>query len=155
MPLTLDLPWTAAGAPEGPGVVVVTRLQLRRRRDVPAFLRTSLAIRTQTKASAGARSLVLRAQPLAGTFTTVSWWDDEAAVAAFARAEPHRSAMRRWRSRLVDFANSTHPGVAGVVPTPATVAALTTPGARRPAAPSTPRPSTPPSSGSRTRRRSR
>ncbi|NEK58958.1 hypothetical protein GCU56_13890 [Geodermatophilus sabuli] len=129
MPLTLDLPWTADRPHEGPGVVLVTRLRLRRLRDVPAFLRTSLAVRAQTRASAGARSLVLRAQPLAGDFTTVSWWDDEAAVAAFARAEPHRSAMRRWRSRLVEFSNTTHPGTEGVAPTPLTVAALTTPAA--------------------------
>lgn len=73
MPLIPDLPWTADRIGSGPGVVVVTGLHLRRLRDVPAFLRTSPAIRRQTAGSPGARSLVLRARPLARTFTTVSW----------------------------------------------------------------------------------
>jgi hypothetical protein len=111
-----DLPWAAATHGSGAGVVLVTRLQLRRLRDVPAFLRTSMAIRRQVAASPGARSLLLRARPLAGTFTTVSWWDDEAAVAAFARAEPHRGAMRSWRPRLATFSNATLPGT-GTAPT--------------------------------------
>ncbi|MGY1741220.1 MULTISPECIES: antibiotic biosynthesis monooxygenase family protein [unclassified Blastococcus] len=117
MSVVPDLPWTAADPGGGAGVVLVTRLRLRRLRDVPAFLRTSLAIRRQVMRSPGARSLQLRAQPLARTFTTVSWWDDDAAVRAFARAEPHRGAMRAWRERLTGFDNVTLPGAAGVVPT--------------------------------------
>jgi heme-degrading monooxygenase HmoA len=117
VPRIPDLPWQADTVGDGPGVVVVTRLQLRRLRDVPAFFRASLAIRRQVRTSPGARSLVLRAQPLARTFTTVSWWDDAAAVAAFARAEPHRGAMRHWHTRLEEFSNATHPGTEGVVPT--------------------------------------
>lgn len=116
MPLIPDLPWTADRAAPGDGVVLVTRLRLRRLRDVPAFLRTSLAIRRQVVRSPGARSLRLRAEPLARTFTTVSWWDD-AAVRAFARAEPHRGAMRAWHARLSSFDNVPLPGTAGVVPT--------------------------------------
>jgi heme-degrading monooxygenase HmoA len=117
VPVLPDLPWSAAGPGAGPGVVLVTRLQLRRLRDVPAFLRDSLAIRRQVIGSPGARALQLRAQPLARTFTTVSWWDDDAAVRAFARAEPHRGAMRSWHQRLADFSNVSLPGVEGVVPT--------------------------------------
>lgn len=117
MPVIPDLSWCATEPSSGPGVVLVTRLHLRRLRDVPAFLRDSLAIRRQVVGSPGARSLQLRARPLARTFTTVSWWDDEAAVRAFARAEPHRGAMRSWRPRLVDFSNESRPGTEGVVPT--------------------------------------
>lgn len=117
MALIPDLPWTAEHAGEGPGVVVTTSLHLRRLRDVPAFFRSAMAIRSQTMRSPGARSLVLRAQPLARRFTTVSWWDDEAAVRAFAVAEPHRSAMRHWRSRLVEFGYDERPGVDGEAPT--------------------------------------
>lgn len=116
MTLIPDLPWSAAQTGPGPGVVVTTHLHLRRLRDVPAFFRASMAIRAQTMRSPGARSLVLRARPLARQFTTVSWWDDEAAVRAFAVAEPHRSSMRRWRSRLVDFGYAERPGVEGRVP---------------------------------------
>ncbi len=117
MPVIPDLPWRAAEPGPGPGVVLVTRLELRRLRDVPAFLRTSLAIQRQVAHSPGARSLLLRARPLARTFTTVSWWDDEVAVRAFARAEPHRGAMRRWHPRLAGFSNVTLPGTAGTAPT--------------------------------------
>ena len=116
MPVIPDLPWSADRPFDGPGVVLVTELRLRRRTDVPAFFRASMAIRRQVAASPGARSLLLRAQPLAGTFTTVSWWDDEAAVRAFARTDPHRSAMRRWAPRLSSFGNRTLPGD-GTAPT--------------------------------------
>lgn len=116
MPALPDLPWTARQIRPGPGVVVTTHLHLRRLRDVPAFFGTSLAIRRQTMRSPGARSLVLRAEPLARRFTTVSWWDDETAVRAFAVAEPHRSAMRRWRPGLVDFGYAERPGTESEMP---------------------------------------
>ncbi len=116
MPLIPDLPWTTGRTFHGPGVVLVTELRLRRFTDVPAFFAASLAIRRQVAGSPGARSLLLRAQPLARTFTTVSWWDDEAAVRAFARTDPHRSAMRRWAPRLRSFGNHRLPG-SGAAPT--------------------------------------
>jgi hypothetical protein len=117
MPVIPDLPWKADAVGDGPGVVLLTQLHLRRFRDVPAFLRDSLAIRQQAMRSPGARSLSLRARPLARHFTTVSWWDDEAAVRAFVRTDPHRSAMRRWGAGLRAFSNRSFPGTAGVVPT--------------------------------------
>ena len=117
MPLIPDLPWQAAQVGGGPGVVYVTHLHLRRLRDVPAFLRSTMAIRSQTMGSPGARSLMLRAQPLARRFTTVSWWDDEAAVRTFVRTDPHRSAMRRWGPEMLDFSNRSFPGTPGAVPT--------------------------------------
>ena len=117
MPVIPDLPWTAKDIGPGPGVVYVTHLHLRRLRDVPAFLRTSRAIRTQTMASPGARSLLLRAQPLARRFTTVSWWDDEPSARAFVRTDPHRAAMKRWRPEMRYFSNHALPGTAGEVPT--------------------------------------
>jgi heme-degrading monooxygenase HmoA len=117
MPLIPDLPWTAEEIGAGPGVVYVTHLHLRRLRDVPAFLRDSRAIRAQTMASPGARSLSLRAQPLARRFTTVSWWDDEPAARAFIRADPHRAAMKRWRSQMQGFSNRVFPGTPGSAPT--------------------------------------
>ena len=116
MPVIPDLPWIAERTGDGPGVVFHTRLHLRRLRDVPAFVRDSMAIRNQTMASPGARSLVLRAQPLARTFTTVSWWDDEASARGFVRTDPHRSAMKRWRPQMAEFRNRTYPGTTGVVP---------------------------------------
>jgi hypothetical protein len=117
MPLIPDLPWTAKEVGAGPGVVYVTHLHLRRLRDVPAFLRDSLAIRAQVMASSGARSMMLRAQPLSRRFTTVSWWDDEPTARAFVRADPHRAAMNRWRPEMLDFSNRAFPGTDGAAPT--------------------------------------
>ena len=116
MALVPDLPWSADRPVDGPGVVLVTELHLRRLADVPAFFRASMAIRRQVAGSPGARALLLRARPLARTFTTVSWWDDEAAVRAFARTDPHRGAMRYWAPRLTAFSNRTLPGD-GTAPT--------------------------------------
>ncbi len=116
MPVIPDLPWTADRPVEGPGVVLYTELRLRRLRDVPVFMAASMAILRQVSRSPGARSALLRAQPLARSFATVSWWDDEAAVRAFARTDPHRSAMRRWTPRLSAFGHRTVPG-AGRMPT--------------------------------------
>jgi hypothetical protein len=123
MSLIPDLPWTSRELGSGPGVVYVTHLHLRRLRDVPAFFRTALAIRRQAMHSRGARSLLLRAQPLARRFTTVSWWDDEAAVRAFVQTDPHRTAMRRWRAEMLDFGNRAFPGTPRTVPTVDGVAA--------------------------------
>ena len=117
MPVIPDLPWTATDVGAGPGVVYVTHLHLRRLRDVPAFLRDSRAIRAQTIDSPGARSMWLRAQPLARRFTTVSWWDDEPSARAFVRTDPHRAAMKRWRPEMQDFSNRAFPGTEGVAPT--------------------------------------
>jgi hypothetical protein len=41
--------------------------------------------------------VTLRAQPLRRTYWTLSAWTDEAALNAFARAEPHRTIMTRVR----------------------------------------------------------
>ncbi len=116
MPVIPDLPWTTDRDVEGPGVVLLTELRLRRFRDVPAFMATSLTILRQVSRSPGARSALLRAQPAARSFATVSWWDDAAAMRAFARTDPHRSAMRRWAPRLSSFGNRPLPS-AGRMPT--------------------------------------
>jgi heme-degrading monooxygenase HmoA len=116
MALIPDLAWTAPEPRPGPGVVVHTHLHLRRLRDVPSFFRTSVAVYRQAVGSPGARSVRMRAEPFSRRFTTVSWWDDAGSVRAYAAAEPHRSAMRSWRSRM-DAADIAHrPGVEGVAP---------------------------------------
>ena len=68
---------------------------------------------------------MLRAQPFARRFTTVSWWDDDRSVRAFVRTDPHRAAMVRWRPETRHRSNSAHPGTPGVVPTVASAAATT------------------------------
>jgi hypothetical protein len=117
--VALNLSWRADRIGDDAGVVYVTLLHLRRARDLPAFFRDSMAIRRQAKAAAGSRSVVMQARPWARTFVTVSWWDDEASVRAFIRAQPHRSSMRRWGPEMLGFQNHTFPGTPGVVPGPA------------------------------------
>ncbi len=126
MPVIPDLPWTADRVFDGPGVVLFTELRVRRLRHVPAFMATSLAILRQVSRSPGARSATLRAHPLARSFATVSWWDDEATMRAFARTDPHRSAMRRWAPRLSTFGNRPVPAT-GRVPTVDEAAAAAAP----------------------------
>ena len=116
MALIPGLIWISPHPGPGPGTVVVTHLHLRRLRDVPAFFRTSVAVYRQAVGSPGARSVRMRAQPLARRFTTVSWWDDDAAVQAYAVAEPHRSAMRSWRDRMAAAEIVRRPGEEGTVP---------------------------------------
>ena len=116
MPVIPDLPWTASREFDGPGVVLFTELRLRRLRDVPLFMATSLRILRQVSRSPGARSALLRAEPLARSFATVSWWDDATAMRAFARTDPHRTAMRRWAPRLSSFGNRALPST-GAMPT--------------------------------------
>jgi hypothetical protein len=116
VPVIPDLPWTARRAFDGPGVVLLTELRLRRLRDVPLFMATSLRILRQVSSSPGARSALLRAEPLARSFATVSWWDDATAMRAFARTDPHRTAMRRWAPRLSSFGNRALPST-GSMPT--------------------------------------
>lgn len=117
--MALNMSWRAGRIDDDAGVVYVTLLHLRRVRDMPAFFRDSMAIRRQAIGSPGSRSLVLHARPLRRTFVTISWWDDEAAVRAFVRAQPHRGAMRRWGPEMLGFQNLTFAGTPGVVPGPA------------------------------------
>ncbi|MGY1712768.1 hypothetical protein ACI8AC_24970 [Geodermatophilus sp. SYSU D00758] len=101
---TVALP-VAAGPAAGrraPGVVLVSRLQLLRLRDVPGFLRASLLLRRAFRDAPGAMSLRLAASPSTGTFWTWSSWTDEGAMAGYTRSDAHREVMARYRERLQD-----------------------------------------------------
>jgi heme-degrading monooxygenase HmoA len=63
----------------------------------PAFLAQALRARRQARRSPGVLGVSLRAQPLRRTYWTLSAWTGEPALMAFARAEPHRTVMRRVR----------------------------------------------------------
>jgi hypothetical protein len=129
LPVIPDLPWTARRAFDGPGVVLLTELHLRRLRDVPLFMATSLRILRQVSRSPGARSALLRAQPLARSFATVSWWDDAAAMRTFARTDPHRTAMRTWAPRLSSFGNRALPSTGSLPTVDGALAAVAAPSA--------------------------
>lgn len=90
-------PGSADGAP---GVVLVSRLELRSVWDVPGFLRASLGLRRVLRTAPGAVFLELAAQPLARTFWTWSGWTDEAAMREFTAADAHLRVMGEYRARM-------------------------------------------------------
>ncbi|MFC5751189.1 DUF3291 domain-containing protein [Actinomadura rugatobispora] len=101
------LPWSEPRTPppETATLVMASRLEVRSLRHVPGFLAASLVLWRQARGAPGAVGVGLRAWPLRRTFWTVSAWEDEAAIRAYAGTEPHRSTMRRKRAvmRESDF----------------------------------------------------
>lgn len=86
--------------PDATYVVMGSHLPLLSIRTVPAFMRTSMAINRQLRDADGLVLSGLKAQPLAKKFWTFSVWTSREALAAFAKAAPHRPAMRGFDGRL-------------------------------------------------------
>jgi len=103
------LPWTAFREtdPDREYVVMASRLPLARYRHVPSFLRATLAIRGQLAHADGLVGYSLDAQLVRKTFWTLSVWDSPAALAAFARADPHADRVRSVRPRMRPTAFAT------------------------------------------------
>jgi hypothetical protein len=97
--MTMEVPWMAKDQPEaGPAALVMgSKFELRTAARSPLFLIHSLRIWRQARGSAGLMGVSLRAQPLRGTFWTLSAWTGEKALNAFARADPHAATMKRLR----------------------------------------------------------
>lgn len=93
-------------------VAMASRLPLRRHRSVPGFLRDTLRIRRQLATAPGLIGYGLKADLLAKTFWTFSVWEDQAALEAFARSDPHRQIIQRLAPRMgpTRFATSTVAG---------------------------------------------
>ena len=100
------LPWRAVQPThhrtESTVVVMASRFELKRLRDVPRFLLDSVRIRRQVLRANGALGVSLIAHPLRRQFLTLSAWDDRQAVNELVRTEPHRSAMRRHRLAMAE-----------------------------------------------------
>jgi uncharacterized membrane protein/quinol monooxygenase YgiN len=95
--------WAGPAAPEtAAGIVLISRLQLRRLQDVPSLLRHSLQLRRDFRTVPGAISLRLAASPTRGTFWTWSSWTDQRSMDEYVRSAPHRAVMARYRDRLSD-----------------------------------------------------
>jgi hypothetical protein len=105
------LPWTNGPAAPTP-VVMASRLELRRRRDVPAFLLASLRLRRMVRSAPGAGGLGLAAQPWSKTFWTLSTWASQDDLHAYAATPVHREIMRRFRPAMAGstFVEWTHDG---------------------------------------------
>jgi heme-degrading monooxygenase HmoA len=95
----MDLPWSTAGAPSADkdAYVMASKFELTSAWRTPAFMTEAIRAWWQARRSPGVFGVTLRAQPLRRTYWTLSAWTDEAALYAFARAEPHRTIMRRVR----------------------------------------------------------
>ena len=89
------LRWTTVStpAPDAVAFVMASRLEVRSLQDVPRFFLKSLAAWKQISGAPGAYGASLVAEPLKRTFWTLSAWEDEAALHAYARTEPHKSIM--------------------------------------------------------------
>jgi len=98
------LPWISVRPADAPAVVMASRFELRRLRDVPRFFLDAMRIHRQVRAADGVLGLSLVAHPLRREFFTLSAWRDRAAVDALVRAEPHRSTMGRYRPVMADSA---------------------------------------------------
>lgn len=95
----MEIPWIAKEQPDaGPAAVVMgSKFELSSAVRSPVFLLHSLRLWRQARRSAGIMGVSLRAQPVKGTFWTLSAWTDRQALAAFARTDPHAAAMKRIR----------------------------------------------------------
>ena len=114
------LPWTPGTAHQATSdevVVMASRLELRRLRDVPAFLRAALRLRRRFTTTPGGMGLSLYAQPASKRFYTLSAWTDEAAMAGFTRDPAHVEVMTRFRPRMAGSRFTTWTPAAGTVPT--------------------------------------
>lgn len=75
-------------------VAALTRLRLRRARDLPAFFWLAFRSQAQARRADGCLASVVRNRP-GRVFWTCSLWRDEAALLAFMTAGPHARAMPR------------------------------------------------------------
>jgi hypothetical protein len=89
------LPWTTFSRPDPARdyVAMASRLPLARYLDMLAFLRATMAIRTQLAETSGLVGYSLDAHLAQKTFWTVSAWDSQEALDAFSQADPHRSRV--------------------------------------------------------------
>lgn len=96
------LPWSEQSPvePDRDYLVMASRLPLARYRDIPAFLRGTLAIRRQLATAEGLVGYALDARLLSKTFWTLSVWRDEQALRAFAAARPHSDVVRSTRPHM-------------------------------------------------------
>ena len=96
------LPWTTIRPPDPDRTYAafVTKLPLTGHRCIPGFLRDTLRRRGQLRDASGFVGDALLAELVAPTFWTVSVWEDDDALRAFAGSEPHRTIMRRAPARM-------------------------------------------------------
>jgi hypothetical protein len=91
--LTLPWRWTRRARPDRT-VLFASRFDAVGIKDRWRLFIGGARLRNAVMASPGALGVSLRAHLLAGRFYTLSMWEDEGSLLAFARSEGHRSAVR-------------------------------------------------------------
>jgi len=96
------LPWRSFSdaGPDRQYVILLSFLPLRRSWQIPQFLFHTARIADQLRKSSGLLGYSLRAELVAKRFWTLSAWQDETALLAFVRADPHSQTMRALASRM-------------------------------------------------------
>ena len=98
-----SLPWLPARTTTtGLSLVLASRLELKSRRDAPAFFVDALRIHRQVRTSDGAIGLALVAHVWRGRFFTLSSWVDEASMMRMVEARPHATIMGRYHDRIAE-----------------------------------------------------
>jgi heme-degrading monooxygenase HmoA len=96
------VPWRSFNVadPQRQYVILLSYLPLRHGWQIPQFLLHTARIMAQLRRSKGLLGFSLRAELLAKRFWTLSAWQNEAALQAFVRAQPHSQTMRAMASRM-------------------------------------------------------
>lgn len=100
MPTIPWLPGTRPGEaapPDRDAYVMASRLEVKSLLNVPRFFLQSMVVWRQVRQSPGLLGVSLRAEPLKRTFWTLSAWEDQKALAAFNRTDPHASSVMQLR----------------------------------------------------------
>lgn len=95
-------PWTTGTTPdpEHECVVMASRLPLARYRHIPRFLAATMRIRRQLAGAEGLIGYALDAQLLRKTFWTLSAWENQQALNAFSKNDPHRARVDEIRPHM-------------------------------------------------------
>ena len=143
MPTMFTLPWrwTRSARPER-AVVFASRFDAKGLKARWVLFAAGIRLRRAVLGSPGALGVSLRAHPIAGRYYTLSMWEDEANLLAFAHGGDHRAAVRRiselgrvsgilisredagarprW-GEILDWVAGAEPGPYRMAPTPAPV----------------------------------
>jgi hypothetical protein len=85
--------WSSPLEPERQYLVLASSIPPQSRRSTWSLFRGASAVRKQLVVTDGVIGFALLARPFAKQYATLSVWRDEDALAAFAKAEPHRGLM--------------------------------------------------------------
>src|SRR5215217_4453093 len=92
--------WSSPLEPERDYLVFASSIPPRSVRSTWRLFRGSSSVRKQLAATDGVIGFSLLARPLAKQYATLSVWRDDAALGAFAAAEPHHELMSTLRPEM-------------------------------------------------------